>query len=169
MVYQTQSNLFMGIISGSPLIDDVPEAIRRILNSLVSSNGSNDFTQRYLIELKSVMERYPRNELQSINIVKNYYHNPLYSQIAFEITLKILSVNPRLIEFIIEQYLKCLRSHSNIVVKTALNFLPDLMIFAQNDRYLILSEVFDLALEANNDAATSLVNVFKALNTQSGC
>lgn len=66
MVYQTQSNLFMGIISGSPLIDDVPEAIRRILNSLVSSNGSNDFTQRYLIELKSVMERYPRNELQSI-------------------------------------------------------------------------------------------------------
>lgn len=84
-------------------------------------------------------------------------------------TVKLLQKNPKMAPAVIPSYLKCLNQGQPTLCSQALIYLHEIVVLAQDYRYVIMHMAFKLAIGGNAQALSALHQSFKSLNTQLGC
>ncbi|KAH9422901.1 Integrator complex subunit 1 [Dermatophagoides pteronyssinus] len=175
IAYPNELNLFQSIMSGVPLPNETQfikasQDYRSLEIKLKSPTRlSNEIIATTLSEINRLVDKYPILGENFLNSIQSYYSNPYFCELSFTITLKTLQTNPNLVRTIILSYVKCLHDESATVTKNALAIIPEFVLLAQDYRYLLLREVFDLAIKGNSTATSTLIESFRALNSQIGC
>lgn len=102
-------------------------------------------------------------------MLQSFYLNTITCEGALRLTVKLMQKNPKLAPAIIPSYLKCLNPGQPSLCSQALGYLHEIVILAQDFRYILMQMAFKLAIGGNAQALSALHLSFKSLNTQLGC